>query len=107
MHSDTISPERITVPADGHYFIHVRVEWHSNSTGLRALRLRTRTLAGTLIDEPLHLMDASKTGTHVQQAGRVVRLEAGDYLEVRVVQESGDDLDIEPQHLAVSWIAPL
>src|SRR5690606_20421553 len=94
-HSTVTNPSRITVPADGVYHVHALISYNSNPTGQRQIRIATN---GN-IDSGNQQLDCifvnpAIGGIHSMQADAILRLSAGDYIEVGAYQDSGGPLGI-------------
>ena len=94
-HSTVTNPSRITVPADGVYHVHALISYASNTTGLRQIRIATN---GN-IDSGNEQLDCifinpAINGIHSMQADAILRLSAGDYIEVGAYQNSGGSLNV-------------
>lgn len=86
---DGTNPTRLTAPIAGLYMVSCWVDWASNTTGLRQVKIRangTTTIANEHVDAG---------GTSPQQTVSVpVKLAAGEYVELIVAQTSGGALNV-------------
>jgi hypothetical protein len=86
------NPTRLTVPVTGRYFITGNVSYEASSSGHRAINIyknNTMELARSDFSPVSNSID-----THTTVNTHAVTLTKGDYLELRVWQNSGSDLDI-------------
>ena len=91
-HETTVDDSKITIPTgmDGYYLIGAHVGWAGNATGFRRVRL--------IVNNTTHI--ASTQGVPVtadaflQSVNTVYQFAAGDYIRVRVFQNSGVSLDV-------------
>lgn len=93
LHSLSVNPERITVDRPGWYAITAGISWAPNATGIRQLAIRLNG-ATSLALSAVQAVTAVGVATQ-QSVSRVTYLSAGDYLEMRVYQDSGGALDAE------------
>lgn len=86
------NPTRLTVPVTGRYFITANVSYEAASAGHRAINILkngTTELARSDFSPVSNSID-----THTTVNTHAVTLTKGDYVELRVWQNSGSDLDI-------------
>ncbi len=99
---DEVEPTRLVVPADGIYLASARVAWEANSDGRRSL---------SVSQNGVHRMsdDRSAAGVSSNSVSGLLRLNAEDYLEVRVYQDSGVALNLHGSSpvLQAVWVAPI
>lgn len=91
-HENSTNNSRITIPAGlgGDYEVGTSIRWESNSTGYRQVYIRkngTLPLVGSI--QPAVVGQVTD-----QNVSKTVRLVAGDYLEVIVLQTSGTTLAV-------------
>ncbi len=108
MHSNSTNPDRITAPVTGIYAVGVSVRWAANAFGIRKLGLVKNDVAFVAYDS-----QAGNGGDccNYTNLSTIVRLEAGDHIKVRAIQDSGGDLDIRKQdqftpEFTMTWLAP-
>jgi hypothetical protein len=108
MHDTVTNNTRITATTAGKYLISADVEWAGKTTGYRitAIYLNGATLIGQVSSPPL------LTAVSMAQSVSIIyALVATDYVEVRVTQTSGGNLNVQrtadytPLFMAV-WVAP-
>ncbi len=87
------APTRLTVPTGlgGEYLVSAHVEYAANATGHRHLFIRLNGVTALVTDIRLALGSTLPTRMSVQAQ---VPLAAGDYVEVRVFQDSGGALSV-------------
>jgi len=92
MHSNTTNPSRITIPSggDGIYLIVTQVRWSANSTGDRGLGIYVN---GSYVEEIT--VDAANSFSTNIGLTTIRSLSGGDYVEMRVIQNSGSNIDIQ------------
>lgn len=86
------NPTRLTVPVTGRYFVTANVAFEAASSGHRAVNIlknNTVELARSDFNPVSNSID-----THSTVTTHAVSLTKGDYVELRVWQNSGSDLDI-------------
>lgn len=86
------NPTRLTAPVTGRYFITANVSYEAASAGHRAINILkngTTELARSDFSPVSNSID-----THTTVNTHAVTLTKGDYVELRVWQNSGSDLDI-------------
>jgi len=86
------NPTRLTVPVTGRYFITGNVAFEASASGHRAINIlknNTVELARSDFNPVSNSID-----THSTVTTHAVTLTKGDYVELRVWQNSGSDLDI-------------
>lgn len=106
-HDNDTNPSRYTAPIAGVYMVTVTVPWVQTSGGIREVNLRvdgTTTYAGArdLNDQNI---------TFVQDATRLIRMNAGSYVEAVVQQSSGASLAIDRSFaggpsMEICWMRP-
>jgi hypothetical protein len=111
LHDTATNNSRLTAPMTGVYQINGRVHWDSGAAGLRQLRIeknRGLPVAKTIAEA----MDtASATDDLTQNVSTISHLSAGDYVELRVIQQNPTatavdtlaDLGFAPE-LSMAWI---
>ena len=91
-HDNSTNNSRITIPAGkgGKYLINMQTFWANNATGSRDARLR---LNGTDVDTP-QTGYTPNANNNAYSSSNVVALSVGDYIELRVRQDSGGALNL-------------
>ena len=106
MHSTTTANSHLTAPVNGIYAVSVQIVWDANAAGFRQVTLRKN---GTYVAQETTL----NTGT--QPTGQTltaqVSLQAGDFVEARVVQNSGGSVNVfggseSSPAFEIAWLAP-
>ncbi|MCW2973341.1 MAG: WIAG-tail domain [Thermoleophilia bacterium] len=101
----TTSPSRITITTSGLYQVNAAAGWNPNSTGYREVELVVNGVAGTpgtgTVVAIARTPGASNTTRALQAVSATVRLTAGDYVGVRVAQDTGSTLDLLHGSLSV------
>ncbi|MFV2094817.1 hypothetical protein ACFHW1_04910 [Micromonospora sp. LOL_014] len=109
-HDNGTNPSRYTATVAGFYRVEARVQWEFDTTGRRMawLWLNGSSVVGSRqIDEP------GTNETWCTPTAATVQLSVGDYVEVRVAQTSGGDLDVQggttqaSSTLTVDYLGPL
>jgi hypothetical protein len=113
LHSTSSNTSRLTAPIGGVYVITANVRWEDNATGLRALHVDKTSGVVSGVVEGASTVLGVDTGSIARQGQSVttqIRLAAGDYLEVLVLQTSGGDLavksTIDTPAMEMTWVAP-
>lgn len=90
IHSLVTNTSRLTCPIAGKYLIGGNVRWDANATGVRDLQilLNNTTYIGRVY------MGATAAINYAQSIVTLYDLAAGDYVELRVYQNSGGALDV-------------
>ena len=94
-HSNTVNPERLTVPAGlgGYYLVAASVEWNSSTSGLRQIRFDgVSTPIGFVYPGANMVMRSIPSGSFYMQISSVIPLNAGDYVQLVGYQDSGSAL---------------
>ena len=111
LHRTDADSGRLTAPIAGAYLVTANVTWDPNNAGAREINLRRN--GNTLVARVVQLNGGVNTVD--QSVTQILRLNAGDFVEVVVRQTSGVALDaitsgaggdFSPEFSA-SWIAPL
>lgn len=89
-HSIVSNIGRFTVPVNGYYLIEGNIQFESNSTGIRQIVLRLNN-ATTLA---ILRVDASATSATILSLSTIYQMNAGDYVNLRVFQDSGVSLNV-------------
>ena len=102
------SPTRITAPIAGLYEVCLGVAWESSSSGYRECRIHING-TGTVLGWDVRA-GAAPIGT-IQTAYGLARLAANDYIEGKVQQGSGGDLDVlalagSATYMSMRWVGP-
>ncbi len=91
-HSNSVNPNRITVPAgfDGYFHVTAQVYWDNADTdGVRIIYIKVNGGASAFAQA----YDQAQTTDFIQKVSVTLELDAGDYVEVNVYQNSGSALD--------------
>ncbi len=93
-HSTTSNTSRFTIPTgkSGYFLWSMNVNWGTSTTGLRTVEFfknGTKLVSGTGLDAT-----SSSPGFVFQSPSVVIQLDEGDYVETRVGQSSGGNLDV-------------
>jgi hypothetical protein len=107
LHDVAANNTRITAPVAGIYLVTANITWEANATGARELNIRRN--GTTNVARVVQPGDAVNTTD--QEAATLVKLAAGDYVEVALRQNSGAPLNVltAPEfspELAAVWVAP-
>jgi hypothetical protein len=100
---DTGNPTRLTATKEGRYRITGSVSFQQEATGRRRIGI-TKNAARTLISDTNQ--PAASTGNHVMQTVRTHTLAVGEYVELRVFQDSANDLLIQAG-ISQTWLSLL
>ena len=90
MHESSTYPYNLYAPTSGLYLIIVNLQFASNSSGKRQVYLRrqgSETMAWTA-------KSADATDTTYIHLSTIYYLNAGNFVDARAIQDSGDDLNI-------------
>lgn len=90
-HSTSSSPDRLTAPVSGYYLITTNVQFASNVAGRRLLQISQSGGVGAIAQTTVNPVNAPTRLALATQA----YLTAGDYVIVRVYQNSGGALSVE------------
>jgi hypothetical protein len=106
MHSPQTPTSRLMAPVDGIYLVTAQVRWESG-TGRRALSLRRN--GNTAVGGTTDLLTVADN--RAQEVTAQVRLDAGDFVEAGVFQNSGAPLFVAKDgeyspEFAMTWLAP-
>lgn len=108
MHRTDVDTSRITVATAGVYVVTTHITWEANQVGARELNLRKN---GTVVVARA-VQDGNGAGNTTDQSlTTLVQLNAGDFVETVVRQNSGSPLnvlttdDFSPR-LAAAWMSP-
>ena len=85
-------PTRFFAPTDGRYLFTATVSFQANATGVRTVWLRASNAGG--VSFGIHRQNATSSDTPTICCSGLVWLDADDYVEVYVEQNSGDSLDV-------------
>jgi hypothetical protein len=105
LHSMTTNPNRLTAPIAGIYEITAFVNWSFNATGFRELDLDTNGATDCQGGQCLR-SSADPSNSTVQHIATQMRLGAGGFIALHVVQTSGASLDIENEDFEMTWLGP-
>jgi hypothetical protein len=106
MHSPGANGPRLTAPVDGIYLVTAEIRWQTG-TGRRILSVRKNQ--GDTIGATTDVLTTADN--RVQEVTTQVQLQAGDFIEAGVFQDSGGPLlvlkynDYSPE-FAMTWLAP-
>ena len=92
MHSNSTNPSRVTVPVAGNYLVGLYGNFDVNSTGYRLIEPYYN---GSAIGAPMVANGFTGVNTTVAVTW-FIRCAAGAYLEMKVQQTSGGNLDVTP-----------
>jgi hypothetical protein len=111
LHDTATNNSRLTAPIAGVYQINGRVHWDDGAAGVRQLRIE-KNLGLPIGKTIAEAMDtAAATDELTQNVSTISRLSAGDYVELRVIQQNVSattvdtlaDPHISPE-LSMAWI---
>ena len=93
-HSTSSNTSRFTIPTGktGYFLWSMNINWGSSATGIRTVEFfknGTKIVSGTGLDSI-----ADSDGFVFQSPSVLIQLSAGDYVETRVSQSSGGNLDV-------------
>lgn len=112
---DPAAPSRMTAPVAGRYLITTSVRWDSNDDGRRVVALNVNYPAAGWAQIARSSVSADWSGTPAffpeQTATTVYKLNAGDYVQVWVAQDSGSPLNLmvgvdNGVTYSMQWLAP-
>ncbi len=86
----------IVVPQAGKYSIEAQVQWDGNGTGRRVIAITSNINPGPYPIVYTQPLSASYDTIH--QCIGVLDLEAGETVQIGVIQDSGGDLDVKPDN---------
>jgi len=99
---------RLTAVVDGVYAVSGQVTWPADPGGERDAALLKTDVGTTTIASDTQIAIA---GAATQQTtSTIVDLSPGDFIELRVFQNSGSDLTLDNElgnHLGMAWVGPL
>jgi hypothetical protein len=109
LHSNTSNISRLTAPVTGIYEVTVSFHWDGNLSGYRIMTLFKN--GTTLVENDGIDADTGPFGGVDVNNTTMLRLAAGDYVEVGVYQNSGGNLSIlrQPEvspEFSMTWLAP-
>lgn len=107
MHRTDADTSRLTATTAGIYMVSANVTWAPNGTGARELNVRKN--GATIVARVVQPGDAVNTAD--QSATTLVQLNAGDFVEIVVRQNSGAPLGVATADdysplLSAAWMAP-
>lgn len=109
MHSTESEREKLFAPVDGIYQVNESVIWAADSDGLRQIFLRKKSVGNSYAtDVSAAAVAPSFTA---QSISALIPLDEGDYVDARVLQESGGGelairaLGTTPV-VSMAWVAP-
>ena len=112
---DSTKPTKMTAPITGRYLITASARWDSNAAGRRVIALNVNYPAAGWAQIARSSVSANWTTTAAfypeQTAQTIYKLNAGDYVEVWVAQDSGSALDLmvgvdNAVTFSMQWLAP-
>jgi hypothetical protein len=103
VHDNATNPSRLTVPVAGLYWINATVEWSGNATGRRLIRIDKNQASPSIATDSVQ---ASSVGNTAHTVSRLVRLAAGDFIEIDASQSTGGNLDANIQDVSINWVGP-
>ena len=89
-HSNSTNNTRITCRVTGTYMVAGGVQWATNAAGSRIMGIRRN---GNIFVALQRSMNDS-AGNHHSSASTIIKLNAGDYVELMAFQSSGGSLDV-------------
>jgi hypothetical protein len=109
IHDNATNNSRLTAPVTGIYAVTAEVDWTPNATGTRELTLMKN--GSTFIADDDRDGISVVFGGQSQSVTAQVRLVAGDYVEVGVLQTSGGSLNVmsageTSPEFSLTWLAP-
>lgn len=99
---------RLTVPVDGIYAVSAGLSWESDPEGRRSLEIQ-RFHGGGLQGVVTESRPILNGGGGEQAIDTLIDLDADDYVQASVTQNSGDDLTLGSgldTYLAIAWVGP-
>lgn len=107
---DPGAPTRLTVPIAGVYALTGGARWAANATGVRSTFLRKNGASGAGFLAGGTVPDNGAEEAR-QSVATVARLQAGDFVELQVQQNTGGALNLtaastELTHLSAMWLGP-
>ena len=111
MHNPSVNNSRLVAPIPGIYLVTAEVDWTTNTSNQRVLALsKNGGLTGTTVGEVAG-GPSDVGGFSIQEVTAQVRLNANDYVEVVVSQQSGSPLNVlavpeRSSEFSMTWLAP-
>jgi hypothetical protein len=105
LHSASGNTSRLTAPVAGIYRLSANVVWESNPIGERELIFLLNPTSPLSFHVPAYVSAAATAGD-VQQLSTEIKLAAGDFVEVQVLQNSDGTLNVTGKFFTMSWVAP-
>jgi hypothetical protein len=105
LHSTSGNTSRLTAPVAGIYRVSANLVWESNPIGQRELIFELNPTSPLSHHVPAYI-SAPATAGDMQQLSTEIKLAAGDFVEVRVLQSSDGTLNVTGNFFAMSWVAP-
>jgi hypothetical protein len=93
MHSAAVNPERLTCKTAGKYLVGGNVFWDTNAAGYRGIQLFCSAPVGS-VHALVYAPSAGAVIGNGLNASTVLDLAVNDYVELRVRQTSGGNLDV-------------
>ena len=106
MHDNSANNSRLTAPVAGIYLVAAEINWPPDPDGNRQLHLRVNGAMSDIV-----IQSVAPTASNTLQATTQVRLQAGDYVEAYVFQDSGGFLNVSKTNdsspeFSMTWLAP-
>ena len=102
MHDTTANTDRLTAPIAGVYLVTAAVSWEANGTGARQLQIRKNATGN-----PVHSQIIAASGFDYftnQSTSTLLKLASGDFLQARVVQNSGMARSVNSAEFGMTWV---
>lgn len=92
LHSTVTNTSRLTAPIAGKYLVSAQIEWTSNGTGSREMRLLLN--GTTIVAQDIRTGVSSSSNNLHMSLTTMVQLSANDYVEVQVKHDRGTGLNV-------------
>jgi hypothetical protein len=104
IHSTVTNSERFTVPAGlgGKWELVLQGRWAGNATGLRYMECFVNG-SGMSADKYLLQEDSAQASAFIQRLVGTLNLVAGDYIEIRALQNSGVSLNVTNPYMTCEF----
>jgi hypothetical protein len=108
---DAVQPTRMTAPVAGRYLIIATARWDANTAGRRTIALELNHSAGTIARSNVSPYWTGNSLAPEQSVQVVYKMNAGDYVEVFAMQDSGGALSMTTAvdnavTFSMQWLAP-
>jgi len=90
MHEGVTNPSRITIKVAGVYVFGALIEWATNATGYRLIQINLNRTTAIVRD----FQGAVSGNATTSECGSTYEFSVDDYIEVRVYQTSGGNLNV-------------